>query len=202
LPFWIEDERVHSDSPPADFDADFIFLARREDDKGLRELIRATGILAKEVTDLRVRIAGPGCCSPFKTLADECGASENISFCSLPGRADAMQALSRSRFLVLPSYHEGYPLSLLEAAQYSVPVIATDVGSIREVFGECEGCCIIPPRDVDSLVVAMKSRFEMESGNYIAARRAVHMRFAEISSEVTVRHRLMRTLFGEQSVPC
>lgn len=197
LPFWIEDEKLSSAPPPEEFEADFLFLARREDDKGLRELIQATGVLSKQIPRLRVLIAGPGDATPYRTLADECGASEAISFCSLPSRDDAMKTLSRCRFLVLPSYHEGYPLSLLEAAQYSIPIIATDVGSIREVFGDCEGCCIIPPRDTDSLVEAMKSRFTMETSNYIAARRAVHQRFTKLSSEAAVRHRLRNTLFDD-----
>jgi len=199
LPFWIEDETVPSDPPPPEeFEADFLFLARREDDKGLRELIRAAGTLSKELSNLRVLIAGPGDATPYQTLADECGASGSISFCSLPSRQDAMQTLSRCRFLVLPSYHEGYPLSLLEAAQYSIPIIATDVGSIREVFGDCKGCCIIAPRDVESLAKAMNSRFIMETSDYIAARRAVHQRFTELSSEAAVRDRLRKTLFDDE----
>ncbi len=197
LPFWIEDEKISSNLPPADFEADFLFLARREDDKGLRELIRATAVLSKEISDLRVLIAGPGDATPYQTLANECGASRAVSFCSLPSRQDAMQALSRCRFLVLPSYHEGYPLSLLEAAQYSIPVIATDVGSIREVFGDCTGCCIIAPRDVESLTDAMKSRFKMETRDYITARRTIHQRFTELSSHTAVRDRLRKTLFDD-----
>lgn len=195
LPFWIEDEGIPYTPPPVKFEADFLFLARREDDKGLRELIRASGVLAKQIDNLHVLIAGPGDETPYRRLADQCGASQCISFCSLPSRQDAMQTLARCRFLVLPSYHEGYPLSLLEAAQYSIPIIATDVGSIREVFGSCDGCSIIPPKDVDSLVEAMKSRFTMDLVNYITARRAVYERFTQLSSQAAVRDRLRNTLF-------
>lgn len=194
LPFWIEDDGTPFSPPPPEFDADFLFLARREDDKGLRELIRATGVLAKQTDNLRVLIAGPGDDNPYRLLAEQCGASGCISFCSLPSRQDAMRTLSRCRFLVLPSYHEGYPLSLLEAAQHSIPIIATDVGSIREIFGRSDGCCIIPPQDVDALVEAMKSRLSMGAGNYILARRSVFRRFTELSSAASVRDRLRTVL--------
>lgn len=198
LPFWIEDEQLDSPAPPEQFEADFLFLARREDDKGLRELIQATAKLSKKIPNLRVLIAGPGDESPYRSLAESCGADSNVTFCSLPSRRQAMQTLSRCRYLVLPSYHEGYPLSLLEAAQYSVPFIVTDVGSIREVFGTCEGCCIVPPKNIDSLAEAMNSRFAMETEQYKAARRAVHQRFQELSSGEAIRRRLQTVLLEDK----
>lgn len=194
LPFWIEDEGLPAAPPPNIYAADFLFLARREDDKGLRELIQATAKLTQRHPAVRVLIAGPGDETPYRILAKECGAEDFVKFCSLPSRDVAMRTLSQCRFLVLPSYHEGYPLSLLEAAQYSIPIIATDVGSITETFGSCDGCKIINARDVDSLANAMRACFTMETEQYIAARRAVHQRFTELSSAEAIRRRLYSVL--------
>ena len=189
LPFWIEDEQLGYTPPPDKFGADFIFLARREDDKGLRELIRATGIL-REQRPLHVQIAGPGNQEPYQRLAEELDCGESIEFVSLPQRAEAMEALGRSRFLVLPSYHEGYPLSLLEAARLSVPFIATEVGSVREIFGDSPGCHIIPARDAAALANAMEEALT-ENDTYDAKRRAIHTSFTKLSSANSVQQSLL-----------
>lgn len=196
MPFWIEDEKLDSVQIPDQYVTDFLFLARREDDKGLRELIRAAAELAVEFPEMQITIAGPGDDTPYRRLVEDLHVGKTVDFCSLPGRRDAMQMLSHSRFLVLPSYHEGYPLSLLEAAQYGVPFVATDVGSVREVFGGCDGCRIIPSRDIAALAEAMRSHLVMSPSDYMNARRQVHARFQEIASGESVRSRL-QALFSD-----
>ena len=194
LPFWIEDEGLPYSPPPEQFIADFIFLARREDDKGLRELIQATAMLSKEWPDIKVLVGGPGNKEPYVALARQLGVCENVLFRSLPSREDAMSALSKSRCLVLPSYHEGYPLSLLEAAQRSVPIIASDVGSIREVFGDCSGCSFVQSRSEESLFVAMKKLQETGSDSYASLRRQSHVHFGKLASNLAVLKRLTEVL--------
>ncbi len=196
MPFWIEDEHVPFTREPDEIVADFLFLARREDDKGLRELVDATSILHKEFPKLTVVIAGPGDETPYRRLAEQRGVASSITFQFLPRRCDAMRVLASSRFLVLPSYHEGYPLSLLEAAQYSVPFVATDVGSIREVFGGCAGSRIVPPRDVTALAEAMKSQLLMTASDYVNARNSVYLRFMAIASESCVHKKLHHLIAG------
>ena len=196
LPFWIEDEGLSYSPPPEEFIADFIFLARREDDKGLRELIRATAMLANEFPKVKVLVGGPGRAEPYAALAAELGVLKNVSFCSLPSREDAMKALSASRCLVLPSYHEGYPLSLLEAAQRSVPFIASRVGSISEVFHECIAFMVIPPKNARALEEAMQAVLLQVDHEYELARRLAFEKFRELSSTQLVRT-LIQSLFKE-----
>jgi glycosyltransferase involved in cell wall biosynthesis len=57
--------------------------------------------------------------------------------------------------LVLPSYSEGMPLSVLEAAAHRRVLIITDVGDIRRLFGERIHIC--PPRDTEALIAAMEA---------------------------------------------
>jgi colanic acid/amylovoran biosynthesis glycosyltransferase len=49
--------------------------------------------------------------------------------------------------VVLPSLHEGIPVSLIEAMSYEIPVIATEVGGIGELLVDNSGI-LIPPRDI------------------------------------------------------
>ena len=194
LPFWIEDEGLPYAEPPNRFRSDFHFLARREDDKGLRELIQATAMLVKEFPNLRIQVGGHGDAHPYSKLAKELAVADSIEFCSLPSRQDAMVALAATRYLVLPSYHEGYPLSLLEATQFSIPFIATDVGSIEEVFGDCSACRMIPSRDVTALYNVMKSCLSETDMDYAMRRKAANRRFNELSSKSSVDSRLRQII--------
>jgi glycosyltransferase involved in cell wall biosynthesis len=196
LPFWIEDERRPYAAPPATHRSDFLFLARRDNEKGLRELLQAAAKLSGEYPNLRIQVGGPGDAQPFTQLAKELGISDSVEFCSLPSRMDAMAALASTRYLVLPSYHEGYPLSLLEATQYSIPFIATEVGSIGEIFADCGACRMIPSRNIPALYDAMKSCLSESLEDYVSRRKAAHRKFHELSSATSVATTLRSTFLN------
>ncbi len=216
LPFWVEDEsekqkaegrgqrtevgglreQDNRTAGPRDngFAADFIFLGRRDKEKGLNELIRATALVAKEFPTVRVLIAGQGTEEPYAGLARELCVGTNVSFHFFPTRAETMDALSHSRCLVLPSYHEGYPLVLLEAAQHGVPVIATTVGSIPELLNGSRAAILVPPRDVSSLGGAMLRILRESPQDYEQRCRTALDLFGRVSSAEAVATRLKSLL--------
>ncbi|MDH3246506.1 MAG: glycosyltransferase family 4 protein, partial [Saprospiraceae bacterium] len=61
-----------------------------------------------------------------------------------------LQELCNADCLILPSWNEGQPLVILEAMALGVPVIATDVGFVRETLGE-RYPYLIPPKDENAL---------------------------------------------------
>jgi glycosyltransferase involved in cell wall biosynthesis len=63
--------------------------------------------------------------------------------------------------MVLPSYSEGMPLSVLEAAAHRRAMIITDVGDIRALFGSA--IRLIPVRDVEALTAAMSAAVAEET---------------------------------------
>ena len=56
--------------------------------------------------------------------------------------------------VVLPSHREGLPLCLVEAGAMECPVVASDVGSIRDLIGDDRGQ-LVAARDEDALTAAM-----------------------------------------------
>jgi len=194
LPFWIEDDKLPLAPPPSKFLTDFIFLGRRDEEKGLRELIQATAILTKEYPKVKVLIGGSGSEISYVSLVRSLGIEENVAFRYLPSRQETMEALAKSRSLVLPSYHEGYPLVLLEAAKYSVPYIATRVGSIPEVFSEDKACILVKPKDTMGLAAAMRNLLSESQDEYKGRRSAAHNKFNKISSSACVSENLNRLI--------
>ena len=68
---------------------------------------------------------------------------------------DVRRALVEFDLFVLPSRLEGLPMSLLEAMHASIPVIATDVGSVREVLDTDDVGIVVAPDDANALAEAM-----------------------------------------------
>ena len=58
--------------------------------------------------------------------------------------------------VVLPSYREGIPLSLLEAASFEKPIITTDTPGCKEIVKNRVNGILVPPGDSSSLESAMK----------------------------------------------
>lgn len=47
--------------------------------------------------------------------------------------------------LVFPSYQEGSPNIVKQAMACNLPIVATDVGDVRQIIGDCRGCYICAP---------------------------------------------------------
>lgn len=70
-------------------------------------------------------------------------------------REDMPRVLASAHIVVLPSYREGLPKILLEAAACARPLVATDVPGCREIVRHAENGLLVPPRNVESLVQAI-----------------------------------------------
>lgn len=106
------------------------------------------------------------------------------SFIEWLGPTDAMEeVLAQVDCVVLPSYREGLPRSLLEAGAMGLPVIATDVPGCRHVIQDGLNGLFCKARDIASLKQAMKQMLSMssESRAHMGAegRRLVESSFSE-----------------------
>jgi glycosyltransferase involved in cell wall biosynthesis len=70
-------------------------------------------------------------------------------------RSDMPAVLAAAHIVCLPSYREGLPTILIEAAAAGLPLVATDVPGCREVVREGENGCLVPPRDAEALAEAL-----------------------------------------------
>ncbi len=97
--------------------------------------------------------------------------SENFRF--LGEREDIPQLLSCMDIFVLPSLREGFPNTILEAMASSLPVVATDVGGVRELIIQDETGFIVPPANLTALYEGLSKliqdkdlRYKMGNAGY------------------------------------
>ncbi len=69
---------------------------------------------------------------------------------------EVAKRLPRASVFCLPSFAEGIPVSIMEAMAVGVPVVATDVGGVRELVVDGESGRIVPPGRVDLLADALE----------------------------------------------
>ncbi len=74
----------------------------------------------------------------------------------VPWSDAARDLLGDMDVFVLPSRNEGFPLSIVEAMLAARPVVATDVGSVREAVLDGVSGFVVPPDDVDALRSALR----------------------------------------------
>ena len=110
--------------------ADFVFIGELRGLKGVGTLIEA---MYRLKGDARLRIVGSGAeRERFEAMARKAPQNVRIDFM---GALPAREAFALGRVVVLPSHHESLPYVALEAAAAGVPLIATHVGGLPEIFG-------------------------------------------------------------------
>ena len=90
---------------------------------------------------------------PLQKLAEELGLSERVHFLGFRPPRELVTLYHRADVLVLPSAAEALPSVVTEAMFCGTPVIATNVGGVREQLGGYGVC--IPPERPDELVAAI-----------------------------------------------
>lgn len=144
--------------PSSDETVVFLFAGRLLADKGLRELITATRKLKAEGCHVRVLIAGfIDAGNPSGISQDEIDRSQREELIEYLGPIkDICPVIAQADCVVLPSYREGVPRILLEAAAMARPVITTDAIGCRDAVIDDETGLLCRPRDADSLAAAMR----------------------------------------------
>jgi glycosyltransferase involved in cell wall biosynthesis len=97
-------------------------------------------------------------------------------------RNDMPTVLGGAALVVLPSYREGLPVSLLEAAACGKAIIATDVPGCREVVRHRVNGLLVPPRNAIALADAVAMLLENEELRYELGRRGREIVVKEFSA--------------------
>lgn len=160
--------------------------------KGIGELIEATRILRRENLQFEVWLVGDcdaGNLSSIPEMTIRSWVKEGlVKWLGL--RDDIAEIWHQSHIAVLPSYREGLPKSLLEAAACGKPIVTTDVPGCREVVKEGVNGFLVQAKDPAALAVALKKLIENSELRKIMGKRSRQIAEKEFSSEKIIQETL------------
>jgi glycosyltransferase involved in cell wall biosynthesis len=135
-------------------DSDIIvtFVGRLIYAKGAQDLIRAFSNITESELKMRLIIVGDG---PYRNeleqLISQNGKKADIIMVGQKDQEQLVDILSITDIFVNPSYSEGFPTSVLEAASIGIPVIATDVGGTKEIITDNNTGILVQAGNVNQL---------------------------------------------------
>jgi len=132
-------------------------IARMLRDKGIEEFVESASALKRKFPDAVFRLVGdvdtgnPASLSLERIREWQKGGS--IEW--LGRRDDIPEIIGESNIICLPSYREGLPKTLIEAAAVGRALVATDVPGCREVVEHGVNGLLVPPRNPIALAEAL-----------------------------------------------
>ena len=136
-----------------------LFVGSWLDRKGTPELVEAFARLCRDHAEARLAVAGAGAAEADVLASFPASVRGRVEALPTVSRAALRELLRRADVFVLPSWFEGMPLSLLEAAAAGLPIVATDTCGMRDVLRpsnpDRDGGRLVPPHDAAALHAAL-----------------------------------------------
>ena len=159
--------------------------------KGLPDALQALPIVRRQAPQARFVFAGMVEAGPAEEkIRQLCKAAEKEGGAIFPGlvmEEEKIRLLVEASVLILPSYNENLPISIIEAMAMGLPVISTPVGGVPELIADGENGYLVSPGDTQALADRLirlaqdpQLRRSMGKKNYLrASREFTPTRFAE-----------------------
>lgn len=176
-----------------------LFVGRLNRDKGMLDLAAAFDTIAKQQPNAVLMLVGAQEDVPFSRIQHICHAERErlryVSFTSSPEHY-----MAAADIFCLPSYREGFGMTIIEAAACGVPTVASRIYGITDAVEEDKSGLLAPAGDVAALVQALlrlitEDDLRKQMGNE-ARRRAL-----ELFSSARITRELL-TLYEELSEQC
>jgi glycosyltransferase involved in cell wall biosynthesis len=136
----------------------FLMISRLIHDKGVLEYVAAVKALRSQNIDARFQILGPIDTAHRrgipKELIDSWIDNQEIEY--LGKTEDVIPYLSASDCVVLPSYREGTPRTLIEAASMAKPIVASNVAGCTNIVKDGTNGLLCKVKDSEDLALKMK----------------------------------------------
>jgi glycosyltransferase involved in cell wall biosynthesis len=159
---------------------DVVFVGELRALKGVDVLIEAIAILTRAGKTTTATIVGEGPDrSTFEAHTRALGLGRSIRFL---GAKPARSSFALGRILVVPSRAESLPYIVLEGAAAGIPMIATRVGGIAEIF-DADAAALVPAGDPGALAHAIEQAVAHPAAAADAARRLAARVRAAFSAE-------------------
>lgn len=157
----------------------FVCVGRLSEQKGQHTLIEAAALLKAEGRAFTVSLIGDGQMrADLEAAARAKGVEDLVRFEGWRTPAEVRSGMESARALVMPSYAEGLPVTIMEAFCLARPVISTYIAGIPELVISGENGWLAPAGDARSLADAMGEALDATEAEILAKGEAGKRRVA------------------------
>src|SRR5579863_1462795 len=140
---------------------EILYLSNYVRTKGVLDLVDALEIVSRTHSQFTVSLAGKPYDISLEFLENyvrEKGLADRVAVCGPKYDGEKVELLERADIFVLPTYYENeaFPLSILEAMKFSLPVISTYEGGIPDMITDGVDGRLYPGRDIAALARQIK----------------------------------------------
>ncbi len=125
-----------------------LFLGAFINRKGIYELLQACSELE---VDFHLHLCGSGENKKVADLVSTLKLEDKITFHGWVNTEQKKALLSTCSVMILPTYNEGLPMTIIESMACGIPIITTPVGAIPEVIIEQQTGYLVEPGDVTQI---------------------------------------------------
>lgn len=127
-----------------------LFVGRLNRDKGMLDLAAAFDSIARDRPDVVLLLVGAEEDTPFSRIQKICWAvSDRLHY--LPFTSTSECYMAAADIFCLPSYREGFPVTIIEAAACGVPAVASRIYGITDAVADGKTGLLFPAGDVIAL---------------------------------------------------
>lgn len=146
----------------------FLMAARVLYDKGYREFVEA----AKANPQARFVLVGAIDVNPSAVPEDVVRGEKAIEYLGFMSHDQLIEQMKKASCIVLPSYHEGMSIVLVEAVSLGRPIICSDIPGCRETVDEGVNGYKVPARDAEALSQACRQFAELTDDQIVTMAQA------------------------------
>ncbi len=125
-----------------------LFAGTMNERKGYADLIAAFARIAAQHLDWKLVFAGNGELLNAQSLAAKFGIVSQVQLIGWISGSQKNEVFSKASVFCLPSYAEGFPMAVLDAWAYGLPVVCTPVGGLPEIVQDGENALMFDYGDI------------------------------------------------------
>lgn len=128
--------------------------------KGYGDLIKAFAPVAKDYPEWKLIFAGSGEIEKAKSLVKDLSIQSQVEFRGWIDKEKKIKLFSEAEIFCLTSYAEGFPVAVLDAWTFGLPVICTPVGGLPDIVINKENALVYPAGDIPALTGCIRLMIE------------------------------------------
>lgn len=146
-----ETETRPFDTQEKDKEQVVLFVGRLDRVKGIMPFLKAARLISRELPRVKFTLVGGEHPTlnlrDLKKLVAACGMTRSVRFLGYLEHEKLAEQYRSASVCVVPSYYETFGLAALEAMSFGAPVVASDVGGLKEVVEDGITGFLVPPGD-------------------------------------------------------